>query len=58
MKELSKIKTGDLAQYMSRKLLVIDIDQEWIHGIEFDSTVVGRYKKNYVRKIENENESR
>ena len=37
------MKVSDLVKYMSRTILIIDIDEEWVHGIELGETSVGKY---------------
>ena len=46
------INAGDLVKYMSRTVLVVDSNEDWIFGIELGSDVVGKYLKRVVRKIE------
>ena len=46
-----QVQVGDLAKYLSRTLLVVDIDDVWVHGIELDEVEVGKYKKSYVKLI-------
>ena len=48
------MKVGDLVKYMSRAVLIIDIDEEWVYGIELGESCVGKYKHNYLKVI-NEN---
>ncbi len=45
------MKVGDLVKYMSRTILIIDIDEEWVYGIELGETSVGKYRSRYVRAI-------
>ena len=45
------MKVGDLAKYLSRTLIVDDIDDVWVHGIELDQVEVGMYKKSYVKLV-------
>ena len=47
----NQVKVGDLAKYLSRTLLVVDIDDVWVRGIELDQVEVGMYKKSYVKLI-------
>ena len=49
------MKVGDLVKYMSRTVLVIDIDKDWVHGIELGEKLVGKYKSHALKVI---NESR
>jgi len=44
------VKVGDLAQYMSRTILIVDEDNSWFYGIEVGETAIGKYKKGVVRK--------
>jgi len=45
------MKVGDLAKYMSRTLLVVGIDEEWVYGIEFGENQIGKYKHQVVKVI-------
>jgi len=45
------MKVGDLVKYMSRTILIIDIDEEWVHGIELGETQVGKYKFHVLKAI-------
>ena len=47
----NQVKVGDLAKYLSRTLLVVDIDDVWVPGSELDEVEVGMYKKAYVKLI-------
>ena len=47
----NQVKIGDLAKYLSRTLIVVDIDDVWVHGIELDQVEVGMYKKSYVKLV-------
>ncbi len=45
------VKVGDLAQYMSRTILIVDEDNTWFYGIEVgEEAVIAKYKKGVVRK--------
>ena len=45
------VDIGDLAKYMSRTILVVDIDEEWVYGIELGETSVGKYKPHALKAI-------
>ena len=45
------VDVGDLARYMSRTILVVDIDEEWVYGIELGETSVGKYRPRYIKAI-------
>ena len=45
------VDIGDLAKYMSRTILVVDIDEEWVYGIELGETSVGKYRSRYIKAI-------
>ena len=49
------MKVGDLVKYMSRTVLVIDIEEDWVHGIELGEKTIGKYKPHALKVI---NESR
>ena len=38
------MKVGDLVKYMSRTVLVVDIDEEWVYGIELGEDYISKYK--------------
>ena len=43
------MKIGDLAKYMSRILLVVGIDEEWVYGVELGERHVGKYKPRVLK---------
>ena len=45
------VDIGDLAKYMSRTILVVDIDEEWVYGIELGETHVGKYAPHVIKAI-------
>ena len=46
------MKVGDLVKYMSRVLLVVGIDGEWVSCVELgEPPNVGRYKRPYLKVI-------
>jgi len=45
------MEVGDLVKFMSRTLLVIDIDETWVHGVELGESIVGKYRKSEVRAL-------
>ncbi|MEC7116945.1 MAG: hypothetical protein VXW71_02030 [Actinomycetota bacterium] len=49
------MKVGNLVKYMSRTLLIVDIDEEWVYGVELGESHVGKYKAHVLKVI---NESR
>ncbi len=44
------IRPGDSVKYMSRKVLVTNVSDDWVYGIEFGTLSEGRYKKEVVKK--------
>jgi hypothetical protein len=42
------MKIGDLIKYMSRTVLIVDIDDEWVYGLEFGETEIGKYRRSYL----------
>ena len=44
------IRVGDAVKYMSRKVLVTEVGEDWVYGIEFGTLSVGKYKKEVVKK--------
>lgn len=49
-----RLMNGDLAKYLSRIILVVDQDKEWVWGIELGETELDQYKKRVVRKLDEE----
>ncbi len=48
------MKIGDLVKYMSRTLLVLEIDDDWVYAIEIDCGEMcspGRYKRSALGVI-------
>ena len=45
------MKIGDLVKYMSRIVLVIDIEEEWVHGIELGESDVAKYKSHVLKVL-------
>ena len=45
------MKVGDLVKYMSRTVLITDIDEEWVYGIELGESHVGKYKSHVLKVI-------
>ena len=45
------MKIGDLVKYMSRTVLVIDIDEEWVYGIELGENCIAKYKAHVLKVI-------
>jgi len=52
------VKVGDLVKYMSRTVLIVDIDDEWVYGIELGESEVGKYKHHVLNVLRVINESR
>ena len=44
------MKVGEMVKYMSRTILIIDMDDDWVHGIELGETQVGKYRRSYLEK--------
>ena len=38
------MKSGDIVRYMSRLVLIIDIDEEWVYGMELGENHIAKYK--------------
>jgi len=51
IKQKHGVDIGDLAKYMSRTILVIDIDEEWVYGIELGESRVAKYKPHVLKAI-------
>jgi hypothetical protein len=45
------VHVGDLVKYMSRTVLVIGIDEEWVHGIELGESEIGKYKRHVLKVL-------
>ncbi len=46
-------QVGDLVRYMSRVVLIVDmdIDGPWAYGVELGETEVAKYKRHVLRNI-------
>lgn len=45
------MKAGDLVKYMSRIVLVFDIDEEWVYGIELGESRIAKYKAHVLKVL-------
>lgn len=45
------MKVGDLVKYMSRMVLIIDIDEDWVYGMELGESTVAKYKAFALKEI-------
>ena len=45
------MKIGDLVKYMSRVILIIDIDEVWAHGVELGETDIAKYKLHCLKAL-------
>ena len=45
------VDIGDLAKYMSRTILVVDIDEEGVYGIELGESEISKYKPHTLKVI-------
>lgn len=45
------MRIGDLVKYMSRIVLIIDIEEEWVHGIELGESDVAKYKAHVLKVL-------
>ena len=45
------MKVGDMVKYMSRTVLIVDIDEEWVYGIELGESHVAKYKSHVLKAI-------
>ena len=45
------VDIGDLAKYMSRTILVVDIDENWVYGIELGESCIVKYKPHALKAI-------
>ena len=45
------MKIGDLVKYMSRMVLIIDIDEEWVYGVELGESNIAKYKAHVLKVI-------
>ena len=50
------MKIGDLVKYMSRIVLVIDVDEDWVYGIELNDDrgevlVHGKYRRHALKEL-------
>jgi len=45
------MQVGDLVKYMSRTVLIVDIDEEWVYGVELGENHVGKYKHHVLKVV-------
>ena len=45
------MSVGDLVKYLSRTVLIVDIDEDWVYGIELGETLIGKYKHWVLKEI-------
>ena len=45
------MSVGDLVKYMSRTVLIVDIDEEWVYGIELGESCIVKYKPHALKAI-------
>tara|TARA_A100001011_G_scaffold96514_1_gene101512 strand:+ start:1228 stop:1383 length:156 start_codon:yes stop_codon:yes gene_type:complete len=47
------MSVGDIVKYRSRIVLIVDVDEEWVYGIELgeDRVEVGKYKSHVLKVI-------
>ncbi len=45
------MKPGDLVKYMSRMVLIIDIDEEWVYGMELGESNIAKYKAHVLKVV-------
>ena len=45
------MRKGDLVKYMSRVVLIIDIDEEWVYGIELGESCIAKYKSHVLNVL-------
>ena len=50
-RSITKIKTGDLVKYMSRTVLVVDLDEDWVYGLEFGESCVAKYRAHVLKAV-------
>lgn len=43
---------GDLVKYMSRTVLVIEIGEDWVWGLELGETEIAKYKKHVLKAVQ------
>ncbi len=45
------MKAGDLVKYMSRTILIVDMDDTWAYGLEFGQNQVGKYRISFLEEF-------
>lgn len=45
------MSVGDIVKYRSRIVLIVDVDEEWVYGIELGETHVGKYAPHVLKAI-------
>ena len=46
------MKVGDLVKYMSRIVLVIEIGEDWVWGLELGETEIAKYRHHVLKVID------
>lgn len=46
------MKPGDLVKYMSRTVLVIEIGEDWVWGLELGETEIAKYRHDVLKVIQ------
>ena len=44
-------EVGDLVKYMSHTVLVIEIGEEWVWGLELGESEIAKYKRHVLRHL-------
>ena len=45
------MEVGDLVKYLSRTVLIVDIDEDWVYGIELGKDYIAKYKHWVLKEI-------
>lgn len=45
------MKVGDLVKYMSRHVLIVDMDDDWVYGVELGESHIAKYSRKYLKEI-------
>ncbi len=46
------MEIGDLAKYLSRTILIVDMDNTWAYGLELGETQIGKYRRKALKPFQ------
>ena len=45
------MSVGDIVKYRSRIVLIVDVDEEWVYGIELGESRIAKYKAHVLKVL-------